>query len=443
MSRVRITSNSQGLFIGPAPSTGFHFIDSAGNPTPDVNAINLLKQLNGLQSLNYEIINNRVPISELGRRATVKRAIITPPEVNVNFSYLASDLKNEIRMGFDVNFHTGGPEIGGAAWTDALYENNTGVFCLSGFLSRETGAAYSGAQWSDPASTITGSWPYSDRDKRNLYMSIAPEGSDLKDQPQGEYNKIHCVSFGDCHIGSYSVGFELNSPILVNTSYNCANIQYHSSGSGLIPAMDTKTFTPVNNNIFVIPKLKGEISGNVSGVAEPLRIGDMDLRISAPLYGTEKEDILDAGVNYRDLSIQLANFTIEINRHAWKGLGHKLPVDRPIKYPIIVKTSIQGIMGDTQTGDLYNFITKDYPYDLTFECRAPTMWCPGFEQDVRLRYDVLQSNLDNFSFSNSVNEEVSVELNYITDVAEKVGGQGIFMSGMVFETGFGFSGFNF
>ena len=124
-------------------------------------------------------------------------------------------------------------------------------------------------------------------------------------------------------------------------------------------------------------------------------------------------------------------------------MGHKLPVDRPIKYPIIVKTSIQGIMGDTQTGDLYNFITKDYPYDLTFECRAPTMWCPGFEQDVRLRYDVLQSNLDNFSFSNSVNEEVSVELNYITDVAEKVGGQGIFMSGMVFETGFGFSGFNF
>jgi hypothetical protein len=431
MPRVRITSQSQGLFMGPAPSTGFHFIDSAGNPTSDVNANNLLKQMNGLQSLSYEIISNRIPISELGRRATVKRAIITPPEVNVKFSYIASDLKNEMRMGFDVNFHTG------YSYSEPLHDNNTGIFCLSGFLSRETGAAYSGIEGT------TGSWPYSDRDKRNIYLSVAPEGSDLKDQPEREFDSIHCVSFGDCHISNYDVNFELNNPILVNTQYNCANIQYHSSGSGLIPAMNTVDFTPVNNNIFVIPKLKGEVSGNVSGVAEPLRVGDMDLRISAPLYGTEKTDILDVGINYRDLSVQSALFSIDINRHVWKGLGHKLPVDRPIKYPITVKTTLRAIMGETQTGDLYNFITKDYPYDLIFECRAPTQWCPGFPQDVRVRYDVLQSNLDSISFSNSVNEEVRVELSYLTDVAEQIGGQGIFMSGMVFETGYGFSGFNF
>jgi hypothetical protein len=436
MPRVRITSQSQALYVGPAPSTGYHFIDSDGNPTSDLDATNLLKQLNGLQSLDYDIVNNRIPISELGTRQTVKRAIITPPAVNVNFSYIASDLKNEIRMGFDVNFHTG------YSWTDPFYANNTGIFCLSGMLSRESYPVYSGFNTVDDG-VFTSAWPYSDRDKRNLFLGIAPEGADMKDIPDEEYEKIHCVSFGDCHLSRYDVEFSLNSPIVVNTSYQCANIQYHSSGSGFIPAMNTTDFTPVNNNIFKIPKLRGEVSGNVSGVAEPLRIGDMNLRITAPQYGTEKQDILDAGINYRDLSIQNASISIEINRYAWKGLGHKLPIDRPVKYPITVTTKIKGLVGETQTGDLYNFISKDYPYDLIFECKAPTMWCPGFEQDVRVRYDVIGSNLDNFSFTNQVNQGREVELNYVTDVAEGVGGKGIFMSGMVFETGFAFSGFNF
>ena len=188
-----------------------------------------------------------------------------------------------------------------------------------------------------------------DRDKRNLFLGIAPEGTDMKDLPLEQYEKMHCVSFGDCHLSKYDVEFSLNSPILVNTSYACANIQYHSSGSGFIPAMTTSDFTPVNDNIFIVPNLKGEISGHVSGVAEPLRIGDMNLRITAPLYGTEKEDILDAGINYRDLSVQNASISIEINRQAWKGLGHKLPIDRPVKYPIIVRTTIRGIVGETRT----------------------------------------------------------------------------------------------
>ena len=100
-------------------------------------------------------------------------------------------------------------------------------------------------------------------------------------------------------------------------------------------------------------------------------------------------------------------------------------------------------MGDTATGDLYNFITKDYPYDVQFDCRAPTFYCSGNQNDVRLRYDIHKANLDNFTFSNEVNEGRTVDLTYITDVAENIGGQGIFMSGMVFETGFPFSGFNF
>ena len=442
MPRVRITSQSQALYVGPAPSTGFHFINASGDPTGDVNSTNLLKQLNGLQSINYEILNNRVPISELGRRATVKRAIITPPSVNLNFSYLASDLKNEIRMGFDVNFHTG------HSYTDSYYANNTGTFCLSGFLSRDSYPTYSGFDTVDN-DVFTSSWPYADRDKRNLFLGIAPEGADIKDISDEQYNQLNCVSFGDCHLSSYEVDFNLNSPIMSRVGYECANIQYHGSGSGLIPAMNTSDFTPVNDNIFVIPKYHGELSSfsmsgiSISGSAQPLRIGDMGLRITAPKYGAAAEDIKDAGINFRDLSVQNAKVSIDINRYAWKGLGHKLPIDRPIKYPIVVRVELTSLMGDTATGDFYNFITKDYPYDVQFDCRAPTFYCSGNQNDVRLRYDIHKANLDNFTFSNEVNEGRTVDLTYITDVAENIGGQGIFMSGMVFETGFPFSGFNF
>tara|TARA_B110001454_G_scaffold217552_1_gene243154 strand:+ start:586 stop:1923 length:1338 start_codon:yes stop_codon:yes gene_type:complete len=445
MPRVRILSQSQGVFVGPAPSTGFHFLNKFGDPTGDADAINLVKQINGVTQLDYRININRTDIDELGRRETVKRAIITHPDVDVNFTYYTSDLKNEIRMGFSPNFHTG------MSYTDSVWDNNTGVFALSGFLSRESYPAYSGVS-GDPTNGddaghigFNSNWPYADRDKRNIFVGIAPEGADLKDIPNREYDEMHCIAFGDCHLSQYETQFAINEQIKTSVSYKCDNVMFNMSGSGLSPAMATKTFTPVNDNIFIVPKLKGELSGvHTSGTAQPLRAADINLRITATGYGPESKDIKDVGVNFRDLSIQSAAVAIEINRKKWMGLGHKLPVDRPVHYPIRVKATFNALVGEQQSGNLYNFITKDYPYDLIFECRPPSINCSGYDQkDVMLRYDVLSANLDSLSFSNTVNEGMKVELAFTADVADRAFRQGIFMSGMVFASGLPWSGYNF
>ena len=243
-------------------------------------------------------------------------------------------------------------------------------------------------------------------------MGIAPEGADLKDIPSREYDEMHCIAFGDCHLSQYETQFAINEQIKTSVSYKCDNVMFNMSGSGLSPAMATKTFTPVNDNIFIVPKLKGELSGvHTSGTAQPLRAADINLRITATGYGPESKDIKDVGVNFRDLSIQSAAVAIEINRKKWMGLGHKLPVDRPVHYPIRVKATFNALVGEQQSGNLYNFITKDYPYDLIFECRPPSINCSGYDQkDVMLRYDVLSANLDSLSFSNTVNEGMKVEL---------------------------------
>ena len=68
MPRIRITSQSQGLFVGPAPSSGYHFCDPHGSPTGDPDSNNLLKQINGVQAVDYAISIERTDVSRIGEK---------------------------------------------------------------------------------------------------------------------------------------------------------------------------------------------------------------------------------------------------------------------------------------------------------------------------------------------------------------------------------------
>lgn len=440
MPRVRIQSHTQGLFTGPAPSSGFHFVDAHGSPTGNVHSQNLLKQINGVQSINYDLSLQRTDVSELGRREFVSRPIINNPTVSLKFEYLTSDIKNEIRLGFNPNFHTG------HSYTKPLYPNNTSVFLFSGFTSRGTYPAYSGITIGNNEANHS-PWPRADRDRRNFYLTVAPEGMDAKDIPDAQFRDLDVISFGSCYIKSFGTTFAIGAPIRNNVSYVCDNLNYHLSGSGIVPAMTSSGFIPEDSgNIFVAPKLKGEISGAATRkyASQIAKTSDLTFTIQAIGYGSNPVDIKDVGIDFSNIKTQSVDFSVAFNRHEYIGLGYKIPIDRPIKYPIVIDASVSILVGEHQAGTLKSLLDKDYTYDFTVEARAPNISCSGSNAtEVVARYDILKAYLIDVNFTNDLNTSKMVNLSFSTDVAADVTGRGLFLSGKVFETGVPFSGYNF
>jgi len=444
MPRIRITSQSQGLFVGPAPSSGYHFCDSHGSPTGDPNANNLLKQINGVQAIDYSISVERTDVQELGRRELVGRPIIMSPTVSLDFEYYTSDIKNEIRLGFSPNFSTG--LLFGQR--EPYYPDNTSVFLFSGFESRDVTPAYSGVQIGlGDSETNHSPWPFAERDRRNFYLTIAPEGSDAKDISDGDYDKLNVVAFGNCYMRSWGTSFQVGKPIQNKVNYICDNMSYHLSGSGVVPSVTSTGFKPTDSgNIFVAPKLKGEVSGvHYRGASSQIAMtSDIDFSVTSIGYGSSAGDIKDVGIDFSTINVQSVDFSVSFKRKDYIGLGHKIPIDRPIQYPIIVNTEMSALVGDNQEGNFENLLEKDYSYDFIIEARAPAIHCSGFNQgEIAVRYDVLKAFLTDVSYTNTINEGKMVNLSFTTDVADGATGRGLYMSGKVFETGTAFSGYNF
>ena len=172
MSRNRINYNVQDIFIGPCPASGYHFINYSGglnnnhedfpyvtyedfrhiSPNPAIiNTLiskdknentfprnhNLLKRLDRIQDISYQIRSNRTIINQLNSgKSYVDSVSINNPEVDISFSYILSSLRNEARMGFNVNY----PRLDYPYTGDKYFyrtDNGEPLFLFSGFLNRD------------------------------------------------------------------------------------------------------------------------------------------------------------------------------------------------------------------------------------------------------------------------------------------------------------------
>jgi alpha-tubulin suppressor-like RCC1 family protein len=176
MAKNQVIYNVEDIFIGPCPASGNHFINYSGGlnnnyeDLPDVtyenfrhispnlaviNAIiskdknentfarnhNLLKRLDRIQNISYDISTNRTIINQIGKAASVDRIHLNKPQVSVSFSYILSSLRNEARMGFNINH----PRLDYPYTGDKYHyrtDNGDPLFLFSGFLNRDYSKNY-------------------------------------------------------------------------------------------------------------------------------------------------------------------------------------------------------------------------------------------------------------------------------------------------------------
>ena len=95
MATIRQIYQIHGLFAGPAPATGYHFVNQYAKLTNSNFGIgssvhNLIQPILRVQSADYSINANRTEIKQLGYGGTVSRPVLQAPTVNLNFSYFIS-----------------------------------------------------------------------------------------------------------------------------------------------------------------------------------------------------------------------------------------------------------------------------------------------------------------------------------------------------------------
>ncbi|MEK6882196.1 MAG: hypothetical protein AABY22_21440, partial [Nanoarchaeota archaeon] len=300
MARNHILYNNLGVFIGPAPASGFHFIDTDGvlnnNYAISTGNYNLVLPILRTQEASYDFNISRNDIKALGKSSSINRPIVNSPTINLEFSYLQNGVINENRMGFWTNY---------PFRTDSgvsYFSDNFAVCCLSGFISRKLDRENNDLQW-----------PFNYRDKRNIFIPLSKEGQDLNTQITGQTasnsNDVDVVCFGNSYIYSYKTQGAVSSFPSVTVNYVAENMVIYSSGSGCsVPSVDAKNlaYFPKHfslpsieeGNMPVSVLLPGDITLDLKVLSEPTTIYAIDGTGAA--IDTASSDIKDIGIKFSD-----------------------------------------------------------------------------------------------------------------------------------------------
>lgn len=440
MSTTRVPYYTELLFTGPSPATGFHFLHYTGllnnDHTNTIQNSNLLQQINRVQGVSFSLSANRTEIKQIGRRALVSYPAVTEPTIRLDFEYLLNGLANDARIGLNVNhaqYHY--PHTGGTA----KYSNNFSVNLLSGLMSRE---------FTQPTSDPF--FPRSMRDNRNIFLVRCPETDQLikhhkeiitepdftQRGADAEVTGYEVLAFGNCYLESYRTEGAVNSFPKSAVSWSCENVAFYISGSGCnIPAVNTQTRQPANNNKFNIP-----LSFNEGG-PYILHPGDIILDISSSGNGMS-----GLGLNFHNVAILNYQIGMDFGREPLGSIGHKLPLDRQINFPVFVDLNFGIRVGDGTSGSFLDLLNIDSGYNVSIKLRNPLCGSPfpvttgqprqsgpAFSGDghIAIAYDFRDAKFMGADYQTSISNNKSASVSFRTEINPDVVDKGFYISGLL------------
>lgn len=428
--RNRIIYNTLGVFAGPAPATGFHFINEKGvlNDTVGLqhetgSNFNLLKEINRVQSVSYNINTNRIAQQAIGKKASLDSQNILPPTVGLNIEYVQAGILNELRMGLYCNYAQ--PFLNYAPY----YSNNFGICCISGLLDKTENREENEIRW-----------PFKNRDCKNYFIAVRQEGYDLnnftnfQEEIAPDSPNYGVWTFGNVYLNSYTAKGEVGAAPAVSVALAADNIEYLSSGSGCqIPAINVKTAEPISGKHFAIPSvnklstvpllLPGDITLSVT--SRPKH--QLDAGIGTGVAQSNYSQVQNTLVNIENLAIQGYTVDLQIPRDEISQIGYRFPVERPVKFPVPVSCSLGVLVNELTTGSLASLISKNDYFDIAIKLRNPSQYTSG----IGVRYDLKGCKFLSSDYSVGVGSNMVATLNFSTEIDIDDYSKGFFISGML------------
>jgi hypothetical protein len=382
-TRNRIIYQSEALYAGPAPATGYHYgtwtpgIGGNSN-SPEVNA-NLVKQLQRIQTANYSFTVDRTDVNQFGQLAAIDRVILTNPTVALDFSYVLANLANENLLGFTI-------ASGGSP---------SEISAISGFLNAT-------------------------QDERNYFIRTVPEGSDAVGFTDSSAASNGVIGVGNGFISSYSTEGSVGNFPTTTINVEGLNMNFQKGISGnFVPAVNPADGSSLPN-YYQLPVALQNVGGSSASGISALRPGDITLSIPQTTGG---------GADVTTMNIQSYTLSFDLARTPIEKLGSKFAFARPIDFPLTVTLSVDAQVTDIITGNIAELVCNDTAtYNPTVTIKAPG--CETSRATVA-QFKLKGAKLDSQEFSSDIGTNKSVTLTFST----QVGGpqdtlNGLFISGL-------------
>ncbi len=414
MPKNRIIYQSEALYAGPAPATGYHIgqrtldtitptgVDSIADATTH-RGVSFVNQLQRIQTANYSFNITRQDVNQFGELAAIDRVILESPTVSLDFSYILGSLVNEKNLGFYVT------PSGSADRRSAL----------SGILNKT-------------------------EDERNYFIKTVSEGNDaLGDSNVAVTQPPSVIGIGNGFITSYSTEGAVGDFPTASVSVEALNMDFKAGVSGNhIPAVDPANGTKDATRKYALPSGMSDAGINPSGTGpkpsaitkgvSALRPGDISLSWYPNGSATELSQL--TGIVLTDAKIQSYTMSFDLSRDPLQKLGSKFAFAREISFPVTVSLSVDANLGDVATGSLADMIDSDAAMDVDIALFRPGAGT-ATQGDRMAMYTLKKCKTDSQEYSSDIGSNKSVSLGF----SAQVGGPaqqdvGFFISGVCDNT---------
>lgn len=295
MADKRILPAALALFVGPTPATG---AQASGD----------MLQIHRVQSIGYDFNRQLEDVLQAGSYAPIDRIENNLPQIPLNATYLATNVRNESGIGL----YVGGDQT---ALRDIL--NDT------------------------------------EREK-NYYVRIVPDGNGA-----ANYTGIDgaVVAFGNGVLASYQAQGQVGGFPTAQFSTQALDALWSNTSANFdTPAIDPTDGQPITGVSVTLPVASTGLVGQVTAI----RPGDITV------------DIAGAGFGVNNLCIQSYNLQFDLNLEPIVCLGSKFATSREVQFPVNCSMSVEANMRDVGTGRLSSLQCGEDKYDLSVTLRAPT-----------------------------------------------------------------------
>lgn len=364
MARNRVIYQSEALYVSKDAS-----VTGSGDH----------KQLERIQSANYNFNISRQDVNQFGQLGKVGSMVLEAPTVSFDTSYLLTDGFNERALGFYV----------------------------------QTGAAGEG-------SFVSGH--LADGSGKNLYITTVAEGLDATGVDANKSGD-DVIGIGNCYLTDYTLDLSVGSLPTVSVSFEAANIQSTAGNAKKNPAVKQSDGTQFTDSGIALPNAS---TGSSSQVA--LRPGDITINLNS-VSGSNLADI--GGPNDADSAhIQSASLSIPLSRSPLQRLGTKYAYARAVDFPVQATLSVNAIVNEVEARNLTDVINNETGYDITLRLKDES------STDAMI-FKMKGAQIQSESFSSSIGSNKSVDLTFVTSI----GGpndlrNGVFVSGANHVTAF-------
>ena len=380
MPRNRIIYQSEAVYAGPSPATGYHYgtyTPGIGGSTnvPDQNR-NLVKQLQRIQTANYSFTVDRTDVNQFGQLAAIDRVILTNPTVSLDLSYINSNLSNENILGFTI----------------ASGSTDSSISAISGFLNKTS-------------------------DERNYFIRTTPEGTDTVGYTDGSSANNGVIGVGNAFLTSYSTEGSVGNFPTTTINVEGLNMNFQNGISGnFVPAVNPTDGSALTNYYQLAEAVQNVGIGSGNAISA-LRPGDITLS----LFNT-----LASGVDVNTMNIQSYTLSFDLGRTPIQRLGNKFAFTREIDFPLTVTLSVDAQVTTMNAGNLANLVVDDSAkYNPAITIKSPS------DSTLTMAKFVLKgAKLDSQEYSSDIGSNKSVTLTF----SAQVGGpqdtaNGLFING--------------